>query len=203
MIPEGASVGPAGGGSKFTVGSPYVRDLRRLRKLTTMKALMWSGTVISAFFVGVRLFLRIKAFRKLFADDAMVLAGWLMMLARSIILQCDKDAMFVQWATNKQEYLPHKASAVVTSVLFLTGLWAIKLSFLIFFWRLGHNVRGQKHLWWSITGITAVSLVACLGIPWWKCLQGTRGELDGICNVLPVRARMLISSRKMLCDPCD
>lgn len=183
MATEGVSEGRAVSDSKFTVSTcPHLRSLRRLRKLTMTKGLMWSGVAISACFVSFRIFLRIRGFRKLFADDALVLTAWFMLLARSIILQIDRGLLYLQWAADKQEYLPHMASTVATSVLFLTGLWAVKLSFLIFFRRLGQNVSGQKYLWWSITGFTVISGITCLVIPWWKCLQEPGGEDHGMAT---------------------
>jgi hypothetical protein len=47
--------------------------------------------------------------------------------------------------------------------LFYSSLWKIKLSFLIFFRKLGQNVKGQKALWWCVSAFTAASYLVCIG----------------------------------------
>lgn len=142
---------------------------------------MWGGVALCALFLCLRIFFRIKASRKLFAEDVIIVLAWLMQLARSIILQLTKRAMFLQPASNdEEEYLPHLPIAVATSVLFLTGLWTIKLSFLLFFRRLSQRVSGQRYIWWSITVLTVVTGIVCLVIPWWECLQGMDGKSNGM-----------------------
>lgn len=142
---------------------------------------MWGGVALCVFFLCLRIIFRIKASRKLFAEDIVIVLAWLMQLARSIILQLTKRAMFLQPASNdEEEYLPHLPIAVATSVLFLTGLWTIKLSFLLFFRRLGQRVAGQKYIWWSITVLTFVLGAVCIAIPWWQCLQGIDGKSNGM-----------------------
>ncbi len=44
------------------------------------------------------------------------------------------------------------------------------MSFLIFFKRLGQNVRHQGLVWWTVLIITAASYFACLGDIDYKCL---------------------------------
>ncbi len=44
------------------------------------------------------------------------------------------------------------------------------MSFLIFFKRLGQNVRHQGLVWWTVLIITAASYFACLGDIDHKCL---------------------------------
>ncbi|KAL8906626.1 MAG: hypothetical protein Q9171_006194 [Xanthocarpia ochracea] len=55
------------------------------------------------------------------------------------------------------------------SVLFYTCLWTVKLSFLLFFRRLGLNVRGQKIWWWCVLVITLLTWAATVADNDWKC----------------------------------
>lgn len=54
--------------------------------------------------------------------------------------------------------------------LFYSNLWTIKLSFLIFFRKLGQNVIGQKALWWGVSAFTAASYLVCIGNLEYNCL---------------------------------
>lgn len=53
--------------------------------------------------------------------------------------------------------------------LFPLSLWCVKLSFLVFFRRLGRNVQRQKIVWWSVLAIVVVSFFAFLGSEDWMC----------------------------------
>ena len=64
-------------------------------------------------------------------------------------------------------------SSLATLLLFYSTLWAIKLSFLIFFRRLGKHARRQKLLWWPIFGLTVTSYLIILGITPYRCLAGS------------------------------
>lgn len=141
---------------------------------------MWGGVAVSACFVLLRIFSRFETSRKIFTDDILVIVAWLMQLGRSITLQCTKRAMFLQQASNEQEYLPHLPYAIATGILFLTGLWTIKLSFLLLARALVQRVSGPKRLWRWLTGITVASGVLCLVIPWWICLPGKDGKPNGM-----------------------
>ncbi|KAL8922348.1 MAG: hypothetical protein Q9172_003608 [Xanthocarpia lactea] len=60
-------------------------------------------------------------------------------------------------------------SSAPFSVFFYTCLWTVKLSFLLFFRRLGLNVRGQKIWWWYVLVITLLTWAATVADHDWKC----------------------------------
>ena len=60
-------------------------------------------------------------------------------------------------------------TSVFYNITFYSALWLIKLSFLIFFRRLGSKVKGQKIWWWCILVFTALAWVACIAGIEWKC----------------------------------
>lgn len=55
-------------------------------------------------------------------------------------------------------------------IIFYSTLWSIKFSFLLFFRRLGKNVRRQKLLWWPVLGFTLGSYMIAVGIIQYRCL---------------------------------
>lgn len=65
------------------------------------------------------------------------------------------------------------------NVFFYTGLWSVKLSFLVFFKRLGQNVRNQQIVWWTVLLITIGSYLACLSIIDYRCLASSFSYLEG------------------------
>ena len=61
-------------------------------------------------------------------------------------------------------------STVAVIILFYSCLWSIKISFLLFFRRLGKNVKHQKLLWWPVFGFTIATYFACIGTIQYPCL---------------------------------
>lgn len=74
-------------------------------------------------------------------------------------------------------YIEHLTNwlRILFAELFLNmiGLWSIKFSFLAFFRRLGHNVQGQKILWWSVTVLTIAALGVSIGVSYFPCIFAT------------------------------
>lgn len=65
-----------------------------------------------------------------------------------------------------------KASLIV-ELFFYTSLFLVKLSFLLFFRRLGSNVRGQKHIWWSVFAFAVIGYLVSIGNVEYHCLVNT------------------------------
>ncbi|KAL8879035.1 MAG: hypothetical protein Q9198_003275 [Flavoplaca austrocitrina] len=63
---------------------------------------------------------------------------------------------------------------IVVSMLNLLGLWSVKAALLTFFYKLGHNVRGHKVLWWSAAIATFIGLAISIGVQNWKCIAGSQ-----------------------------
>ena len=149
-------------------------------KLTNLKGLLWGATAISAMFVVFRVFVRIKVFRKIWVDDVLVVFAWLLLLITAILWQTQIEALYIQFELLAQTVLPtpeieHKQvvyfrSLAALIVMFYTCLFAIKLSFLFFFRRLGAKVQGQGTWWWIVlvfNTATWITLIASMG---WRCM---------------------------------
>ncbi|KAL9595976.1 MAG: hypothetical protein Q9219_006099 [cf. Caloplaca sp. 3 TL-2023] len=54
-------------------------------------------------------------------------------------------------------------------ILFYTSLYAVKLSFLLFFRRLGATISGQRVWWWIVLGITLASWMSGIGTVHYTC----------------------------------
>lgn len=73
--------------------------------------------------------------------------------------------------------------AVLFSILFYSALWLVKLSFLMFFRRLGSKVKGQKIWWWCILAFTVLSWVLCITDIQYKCALNLYAFI--ICESFP------------------
>ena len=152
------------------------------------KGFLWAGVAISFGFFMFRIFVRVKVFRRLFPDDALVLAAWLMMIAYAAIWQWCGDQLYLSVAVASGKLLMPPPDFLdqletflhglfVAYYMFYTCLWSIKMSFLLFFLKLGHNVRRQKTLWWSVFAFTIASYAVCLGLVDYSCLLGSKMHL--------------------------
>ena len=72
--------------------------------------------------------------------------------------------------------------SVVVIVFFYTSLWAVKISFLLFFKRLGQNVIGQKVLWWCVFAFTLASYFICIGDIPFSCLVAPWEDIFVHCS---------------------
>ena len=155
-----------------------------MRCLTLFQGVAWGGVALSGLLFVGRIYARAVSFRRLYADDVLVLVAWIMFLSSTVIWQIFKEDLYENlnvssgalypppktFASDTEDYL--KASVAVI-VFFYSSLWFVKFSFLVFFRRLGHRVRGQNILWWVVAGITVASWLASLGTLEYSCLTGS------------------------------
>jgi hypothetical protein len=153
---------------------------------------MWAGVSITLLFVIFRILVRLISFHKVFSDDYLVTGAWLMFLASSIFWQVSYKPVFEQYslrsadAEDNPQFLMSLTRSlkfqVAEQILFYTSLWTVKLSFLIFFRRLGLKVRGFKIWWWIVTGLTIATWVTTFGVIQYKCEVGNIAEIFGKCG---------------------
>lgn len=140
---------------------------------------LWGGTGISLCFLLFRLFVRLKAFRRLYSDDFIVIAAWTIKLVVNILWQMKAPVLYEHFDVMAGKKLPDvgfvnrdtalQRTVVLFSILFYSALWLVKLSFLMFFRRLGSKVKGQKIWWWFILVFTLLTWVACIADIEYKC----------------------------------
>ncbi|KAL8665297.1 MAG: hypothetical protein Q9202_002348 [Teloschistes flavicans] len=142
--------------------------------------LIWAGAVAAIICCILRVLSRIRNFKKLFVDDYFVLLALSFVLTTAIMWQVYARQMYHMIAVSAGLVVPEenfpkmlesytKSNATVW-ILFYSTLWSIKISFLLFFRRLGTNVRGQKLIWWPVFVITVATYFACIGDIEYRCL---------------------------------
>ena len=159
---------------------------------------MWGGVAISFFFVAFRGYIRFALFRRFFADDFLVLASWLMLLANVIIWEVAASSMYTLNVVSSGEEAPpsdflHQLTLyfhaqIAVNLLSTCGIWAVKLSFMLLFRKLGNKVRGQTWLWWSVLAALVATFAICIGVYDWPCLVRPLPEILGKCTAPLVTA---------------
>ena len=156
------------------------------------QGVLWGGTAISLCFLIFRFFVRFKSFHKIYADDYLVLAAWLMVLATAVLWQTQISAMYLNYGLANGVVLPtpeviadlntfYKSSLAI-DVLFDSCLWSVKLSFLLFFRRLGDRVQGQRTWWWCVLWFTIATYFTCIGTVPYQCLARSVQFIFGMPN---------------------
>ncbi|KAI4166774.1 MAG: hypothetical protein LQ343_007756, partial [Gyalolechia ehrenbergii] len=134
------------------------------------KGVVWASVAVAIIFVAFRFIARIRIFGRLQLDDGLVLFAWLALLINVVLWQTGADSLYEYIAVTSRQLWPpplgfeHRFEVFLrkdaaTLILFYTGLWSVKLSFLLFFKRLGQNVRHQGKIWWVVLAITVAAYI--------------------------------------------
>lgn len=83
------------------------------------------------------------------------------------------------------------------TILFYSTLWLVKLSFLIFFRRLGSKVKGQKIWWWFILVVTVLTWLACIADIDYRCLLDSYLSYI-VCKCFPILPGIQLSTKTVL-----
>jgi hypothetical protein len=85
----------------------------------------------------------------------------------------------VNFVANIQRY---NRGALSVLILFYFGLWAIKLNFLVFFYRLGSQVTYYRIAWWAVTIFTMAAFLQCVGTIQYSCMSNTFEYITANCT---------------------
>lgn len=151
------------------------------------------GTAISLLFILFRVYVRMKAFHRFYADDVFVLLSWLLLLATAIMWQFVSQYWYQIQEVASGHLYPPPATYIADSerylrmsvpiiAFFYTGLWSVKLSFLLFFRRLGNKVRGQKLHCWIVTAFTLATWCTCIATIHYNCLVSPFMKIRVSCS---------------------
>jgi hypothetical protein len=135
---------------------------------------------LTTVFVTLRTIVRFKILHRLSADDVLIIFAWMMTLTNVALFQWINDGMYLDNAMAALVLMPTpeiiaKANQwlkvdAATLVLFYSSLWAVKLSFLLFFRRLYHQIRWLQIYWWIVLAINVATWIVCVGTIPWACL---------------------------------
>jgi hypothetical protein len=119
-------------------------------------------------------------FKRLYADDGLVVFALILVIANAILWQVHAREMFDLMAVSVGMETPgpdfvsrseaYSKASVAVIAFFYSTLWSVKMSFLLFFRRLGISVLGQEYIWWPVFVFTLATYFACIGTIQYNCL---------------------------------
>ncbi|OAL45509.1 hypothetical protein IQ07DRAFT_211093 [Pyrenochaeta sp. DS3sAY3a] len=160
---------------------------------STFLITIWSGVALSFCFLCIRLVARVRVFKRLFWDDGFVILAWVMSLLTAADWQFIAGHMYQFQSYTSGRLWPPPASllkdtekyykgSMVVIAFFFASLWSVKLSFLIFFRRLGGNIRSLNIYWWVVFVFTALSFAGCFADTQYWCLVAPLPKIMARCS---------------------
>lgn len=164
---------------------------------------MWTGIAFAVLFTTLRTAIRIHVFHRLFADDACVYFAVMILITLGVLYNHAIPVVYkieravygeVIYSPNFKEqvefFLKLQFSIII---LFWTSLWAVKLSFLIFYRKFLGRLRGYM-IWWKLTFVfTVLAYLGCQATNLKSCTPisrffhfGMRMRGIGGCHILTV-----------------
>ncbi|KAF2194763.1 hypothetical protein K469DRAFT_547487 [Zopfia rhizophila CBS 207.26] len=118
-------------------------------------------------------------FRRLQWDDALVILAWALFFSFCLVWKFNIHLMFEQYEVVQGKRPFDQVAAekfdrlfkliIPQNILFYSALWSVKLSFLVFFYKLGEKIRSYVIWWWCVFGATIISYIACVADIQYKC----------------------------------
>ncbi|KAI1413212.1 hypothetical protein F5Y13DRAFT_189575 [Hypoxylon sp. FL1857] len=150
--------------------STLVRTTKEFVSEDAFRVVLWFGVGLCTLVCVIRFGIRFACFRRLLAGDYWMLLALLLLISiASVLHRYLGDIYYLIRVQNKaqmpgpdfeQAVLASLRAHIIIQVIGAVGIYAIKLSFLFFFLRLGNHVRAYQIAWW----IALVIIVGCLAI---------------------------------------
>ncbi|KAI2623108.1 hypothetical protein GGR54DRAFT_596618 [Hypoxylon sp. NC1633] len=159
--------------------------------LKTFHGLIWGGFSLCVVAYGCRAHIRLTCHRRLLLDDWLMLASLLLFLVVAIWSQLVLHYVYTETSVLNGKEIPgpdfldivHHAlqGFGVFFILSCTGLWLIKLAFLVFFYRLGSKITKFMILWWAFLVVTVACYVVVIGTGQYRCLLAPSENILTAC----------------------
>jgi hypothetical protein len=127
-----------------------------------------------------RSYIRLVCFRRFLPEDWIVLFALALQLASACVAQLHLDYVYtMEDDSNGRIAIPPtflddmpKAlhGMVIHGVLSITGVHAVKLSFLLFFYRLGRKIPNYVIFWWFVTFVVVASYAISIALIEYRCM---------------------------------
>jgi hypothetical protein len=131
-------------------------------------------------------------FRRLLVDDWLMVLAWGMLLSVAALGQAYLKDIYMLTAVSKGEMMPDAnfpkearrglRAFGIAILLSYSGIWAIKLSFLLFFRRFGTQVAAYLMFWWAVLIVTIACGAVNIGLMQFHCLFGPISDIMFICS---------------------
>lgn len=148
---------------------------------TLTKILQWVLFTLCLFAFSVRVYIRYVCFHRILFEDYIMLLALGCHLALAILGQIFLGDLYYLTAVEHggsidADFFTDALQALkafgVMSIVSIAGIWLIKLNFLLFFYRLGHQVRTYRIFWWIVFVFSIGCGAGCFGLLQYPCMFG-------------------------------
>jgi hypothetical protein len=157
----------------------------------TFLLVLWIGTAVCTVCFAARAYIRYVCFGRLLLEDWFMLGALLIQISTSIVWQMYLQDMynmahavlgtFVPGPTFLEDMRVALIACGVMSITVYIGLWLIKASFLVLFYRLGHKIPLYLYAWWVGTALIMACGIASLGLNQYQCMFGDINVIFATC----------------------
>ncbi|KAF2470378.1 uncharacterized protein BDR25DRAFT_151954, partial [Lindgomyces ingoldianus] len=150
---------------------------------------VWALAGLSLIFVLVRCFIKMMTFKRVSSDDVIAFIAWGMFLANIILWTVKSPILYRNYEVLQGKHpfdqveIERYGSFIrcigAFTSIFYASLWSVKLSVLLFFRRLGNQIRRYEIWWWCVTAVTVSTWLICMA------------DVDWPCNTKPIQWIML------------
>ncbi|KAI1639200.1 hypothetical protein F4809DRAFT_596992 [Biscogniauxia mediterranea] len=170
-----------------------IQTTQQLLSLQAFHGIVWAGFALCFIAYCTRVYIRYVCFRRLLADDYCMLVALILLCAAAATGQMVLEYIYNLMAVGNGEYTPGPnfidetkkglLGFSVQSLFCYCGLWLIKFSFLLFFYRLGHRVTKYLVFWWIVLVVVVGCFAIEIGTLQFNCLFGSIDEIMTTCNL--------------------
>ncbi|KAI1740238.1 hypothetical protein F4680DRAFT_124993 [Xylaria scruposa] len=162
-----------------------------LVSLEAFHGIIWGGFGLCIIAYTGRITIRVVCFRRLFAEDYLMTAALLILLAATTLGQLFLKYIYAledvsNGAVPSPDFLQETSiglrSFAALTVLNYIGIWLVKLNFLLFFRRLGNHVTQYRVLWWFVLFVNLAAGITCIGLIDFKCVVPPAEIVFATCN---------------------
>jgi hypothetical protein len=130
-------------------------------------------------------------FRRLFVEDYLMLAAMAVLIAISIVMHVYLGDLYAllhvqnMLAAPGPDFMNQMSRGLkgdaITIVLSIVGLWMIKLNFLLFFYRIGYQIKAYLITWWVALVVVMACGIVNLGMVPYDCMLGSTMHITVTC----------------------
>ncbi|KAL5372708.1 hypothetical protein DPSP01_013270 [Paraphaeosphaeria sporulosa] len=155
------------------------------------KIVVWVGVGICIATCILRFWIRFMCFRRLFVEDYLMVGAVAVLIAISAVLQVYLGDLYAllhvqnMLAAPGPDFMNQMARGLkgdaIAIVLSIIGLWMIKLNFLLFFYRIGYQIKAYFITWWVALVVVMACGVINLGMVPYDCMLGSTMHITVTC----------------------
>lgn len=154
--------------------------------------LLWISLGILTVAFIIRAYIRYVCFNKLLLEDWLVAASLVVYIPIVVLSQIYLQGMYNMAHYVKGMYTPGPTFLTdtaftlrlvgVNSILINVGLWLIKASFLVLFYRLGYRIPKYLYTWWGFTVIIITCGIVSIGLSQYGCMFADINTIFATCT---------------------